>query len=135
MPEPGESLTVILIPKAGDDLQRLQERTELSRTDLANRAIILYEFFDAQLRAGQQLIARDIATGQTRLVQLLDAPGGQVASAAPARNGRGAAGRQLRPVPGRHGRPSRRRIRLPRIGGPLIPVPLFGLGGQGARAA
>src|ERR1022692_849235 len=64
----GGRITVTLIPKAEDDLQRLQERTNLSKTDLANRAITLYEFFDAQLRAGHDMIARDNATGKTQLV-------------------------------------------------------------------
>lgn len=64
-------ITVALIPKAGEDLQRLQERTGLSKTDLANRAIILYEFIDAQLRAGRDLLVRDGQSGETQLVKLL----------------------------------------------------------------
>ena len=68
---PGKGITVALIPKAENDLQRLQERTNLSTTDLANRAITSYEFLDAQLRAGRDLIVRDNRTGQAHLVQLL----------------------------------------------------------------
>lgn len=63
--------TVTLIPKAEDDLLRLQERTGLSRTDIANRAIILYEFFDAQLSAGHDLIIRDRETGEAHLIRFL----------------------------------------------------------------
>jgi hypothetical protein len=66
-----ERITVALIPKAGSDLQRLQKRTSLSKTDIANRAITLYEFVDAQLRAGRDLIVRDPATGETQLVRIL----------------------------------------------------------------
>jgi hypothetical protein len=66
-----ERITVALIPKAGEDLQRLQERTSLSKTDLANRAIILYEFIDAQLRAGRDLLVRDSQSGETQLVKIL----------------------------------------------------------------
>jgi hypothetical protein len=66
----GGRITVALIPTAEDDLRRLQERTSLSKTDLANRAITSYEFFDAQLRAGHDLIVRDNRTGETRLVRL-----------------------------------------------------------------
>jgi hypothetical protein len=66
-----ERITVALIPKAGSDLQRLQERTDLSKTDIANRAITLYEFVDAQLRAGRDLMVRDPATGETQLVRIL----------------------------------------------------------------
>jgi hypothetical protein len=66
---PGECITIALIPTARDDLRRLQERTNLSETDLANRAITSYQFFDAQLRAGRDLIVRDNRTGKTQLVQ------------------------------------------------------------------
>jgi transcriptional regulator with XRE-family HTH domain len=64
-------ITVALIPVVADGLRRLQERTNLSRTDLANRAITSYEFLDAQLRAGHELIVRDARTGETRLVRFL----------------------------------------------------------------
>ena len=66
-----ERITVALIPKAGEDLQRLQDRTALSKTDLANRAITLYEFVDAQLRAGRDVLVRDAGTGETQVVRLL----------------------------------------------------------------
>src|SRR5579863_6667311 len=66
-----ERITVALIPKAGSDLRQLQSRTSLSKTDLANRAITLYEFVDAQLRAGRDLVIRDPVTGETQLVRLL----------------------------------------------------------------
>jgi hypothetical protein len=64
------SITVTLIPKAEDDLRRLQKRTNLSKTDLANRAITSYEFLDAQMRAGHDLIVRDNRTGETKVVWL-----------------------------------------------------------------
>ena len=71
----GEHLSVILIPTVAGDLRRLRRRTRLSTTDLANRAITSYEFFDAQLRAGRDVIVRDNGTGETRLVRFLDGPG------------------------------------------------------------
>jgi hypothetical protein len=73
----GEHLSVVLIPGVAGDLRRLRMRTRLSTTDLANRAITSYEFFDAQLRAGCDVIVRDNGTGETRLVRFLDAPVGQ----------------------------------------------------------
>jgi len=76
-------MTVILISQARDDLSQLQERTNLSQTDLANRAISLYEFFDARTRAGYDMIARDRSTGKTELVQLIDAPGRTSAARGP----------------------------------------------------
>jgi hypothetical protein len=66
-----ERITVALIPKAGEDLQRLTERTHLSKTDITNRAITLYEFIDAQMRAGRDLLIRDPATGDTQTVVIL----------------------------------------------------------------
>jgi hypothetical protein len=66
-----ERITVALIPKAGEDLQRLQDRTSLSKTDITNRAITLYEFIDAQQRAGRDLLIRDNDTGEIQLVRLL----------------------------------------------------------------
>ena len=67
----GTRVTVTLIPQAAGGLAALQERTGLSKTDLVNRAITLYEFTDAQLRDGHDLILRDRETGETRLVRFL----------------------------------------------------------------
>ena len=122
----GERLNIPLIPAARAKLRLLQERTDLSRTDLANRAITLYEFFDAQMRADCDLVSRDRKTGKTQLVWLLEAPAGpagQKAPAGPARKRRGPAGRH-------------RRLHLS-LSGPAITgrlVPLVGLAGQEARA-
>ena len=66
-----ERITVALIPKAAEDLQRLQERTSLSKTDIANRAITLYEFIEEQLRAGREVLIRDSKTGETQIVRFL----------------------------------------------------------------
>ena len=69
-PTEAARITVALIPKAADDLQRLQDRTTLSKTDLTNRAITLYEFIDAQLREGREVLIRDPATKEIQLVHL-----------------------------------------------------------------
>jgi hypothetical protein len=66
-----DRITVALISKAAVDLQRLQARNSLSKTDLVNRAITLYEFIDSQLRQGRDLLIRDLKTNETRLVRLL----------------------------------------------------------------
>ncbi len=67
----GGRITVALIPAVQDDLRRLQERTKMSKTDLANRAITSYAFFESHLNAGDQVMIRDGKTGQTQLVQFL----------------------------------------------------------------
>ena len=63
-------VTVALIPEAAADLNRLRERTGLSGTDIVNRAVSLYEFCEAQLSAGRDLLVRD-TDGTMRLVKLL----------------------------------------------------------------
>jgi hypothetical protein len=70
-PPPGDRITVALVPKVADELQRLQQRTSLSKTDLANRAITSYAFLDAHINAGHDLMVRDPRTGETRLVRFL----------------------------------------------------------------
>ena len=71
MPSVVDRITVALIPKASEDLQRLQDRTSLSKTDLVNRAITLYEFIDERTRTGQEIVLRDRETGETQTVVLL----------------------------------------------------------------
>ena len=66
-----DRITVALIPKASEDLQRLQDRTGLSKTDIVNRGISLYEFIDSQLQAGNDLIVKDPKTGESQMVKLL----------------------------------------------------------------
>jgi hypothetical protein len=68
---PPDRITVALIPKAADELLRLQDRTRLSKTDVVNRAITLYEFIDARTSAGQEILIRDKETGETQAVVLL----------------------------------------------------------------
>lgn len=65
-----ERITVSLIPGAAADLQSLQDRSGLSKTDLVNRAISLYEFIDAQLREGKEVLIRDPAKNETQRVHL-----------------------------------------------------------------
>jgi hypothetical protein len=66
-----DRITVALVPKAADDLQNLQNRTSLSKTDLVNRAITLYEFFDAQQRVECDVLVRDKQTGDVQTVLFL----------------------------------------------------------------
>jgi hypothetical protein len=44
-------------------------QSHLSKTDIVNGAISLYEFIDAQLRAGRDVLIRDNSTGQTEMAQ------------------------------------------------------------------
>ena len=63
-----DRITVALIPKAGADLQHLLDKTGLSKTDLVNRAISLYEFVDESTRAGREVLIHDKTTGETQAV-------------------------------------------------------------------
>jgi hypothetical protein len=68
---PAERITVALIPKAAADLQKLMDRTGLSKTDITNRAITAYEFIEAQTRAGKEVLIIDPETGQQKSVLFL----------------------------------------------------------------
>jgi len=65
----GDPITVILVDKAAADLQIAHERTHMSKTDIINRAVSLYEFVEAEVRAGAELIIR--RDGQDFLVKLM----------------------------------------------------------------
>jgi hypothetical protein len=64
-----EPITVVLVDKAVADLQVTHERTDMSKTDIINRAVSLYEFVDAEIRAGAELIIR--RDGQDYEVKLM----------------------------------------------------------------
>jgi hypothetical protein len=67
----GERITVALIAKAAEDLQRLQSATGLSKTDIVNRSISLYDFLQTQMDANNDIIVRDKTTGETQIVRFL----------------------------------------------------------------
>jgi hypothetical protein len=66
-----ERITVALTPQAAADLQKLLDRTGQGKTDIVNRAISLYEFINAQMSAGHELIVRNQVTGETQLIRFL----------------------------------------------------------------
>lgn len=68
---PVDRITVTLVPRAGEGLQLLVARTGLSKTDLVNRAITLYEFIESKMQAGNDLILRNGKTGETEVIRLL----------------------------------------------------------------
>ena len=64
-----EQITVALVAQAAADLQRTHDRTRLSKTDIVNRALSLYEFIDAELNEGAELIVR--RHGRNHLLKFL----------------------------------------------------------------
>ena len=68
---PVERITMALIAQVSEELKILQARTGLSKTDVVNRAITLYEFIDAQLRAGKDILVRDQESGETLTIRIL----------------------------------------------------------------
>jgi hypothetical protein len=66
-----ERITVALIARAAEALQQLVASTGLSKTDIVNRALTLYEYIDSQTQAGNDLIIRDKKTGETETIRLL----------------------------------------------------------------
>ena len=62
-------VNVALVAEAVDALARLQDRTGLKKVDLVNRALQVYEFIDAELKAGKQVLLRD-EDGHDQLVKI-----------------------------------------------------------------
>ncbi|MFI7644089.1 hypothetical protein [Nonomuraea sp. NPDC049400] len=60
-------ITVKLIPKATRALGELSARTELSETDLVNRALQLYAALDAWQASGRQILTHDPEIGETHV--------------------------------------------------------------------
>lgn len=65
-----EEITVLLISKVVEELQRTQKRTDLNRADIINRAITLYGFLDEERESGTELLLRR-RDGSTHLVELV----------------------------------------------------------------
>jgi len=82
-------ITVALVGRAAADLRRITERTQMSQTDVVNRAVSLYEFVDSEISSGAELIVR--RDGRDQLVRLLlpAPPGGREASRATRRKSAG----------------------------------------------
>jgi hypothetical protein len=62
-------ITTGLVPAAAADLEKTQDRSGLSETDIVNRALTLYEFIDAELSSGAELYLR--RDGRRYIVKLL----------------------------------------------------------------
>lgn len=63
-----ERVNAKLISDASEALQLLTERTGLSKTDLVNRAIVMYAFMDAELSKGSVFYLTDSNGKEHRLV-------------------------------------------------------------------
>ncbi|MET9069459.1 hypothetical protein ACWDR1_29055 [Streptosporangium sandarakinum] len=66
-----ERITTALIPKSSEALQRSLDRTGLSKTDIVNRAIALYDYITDQLDSGKELLLRDSESGEVQVIRLL----------------------------------------------------------------
>ena len=62
-------VNVALVAEAVDALAKLQDRTGLKKVDLVNRALLVYEFVDAELKSGKQVLLRD-QDGHDQLVKI-----------------------------------------------------------------
>jgi hypothetical protein len=69
-PPGAEQISVPLIPKVVEALQRLQALTHLSPTDLVNRAVTLLDFFEAQRGSDRDILIRDNGTQQEYSIRL-----------------------------------------------------------------
>jgi hypothetical protein len=64
-------ITVALTPKSASDILAIASRTGLSKTDIVNRAVSVYEFLNEQEAAGMELLVRDPKTGEIKLIRFL----------------------------------------------------------------
>jgi hypothetical protein len=64
-----ERVNVALIADSAAALGKLQQRTGLKKVDIVNRAVQLYEFLEAQMREGRELVVRD-EDGIDRIVKI-----------------------------------------------------------------
>lgn len=65
-----DRVNVALVVDAAEALDKLQSRTGVKKVDIVNRALRLYEFIDAELRAGNKILIRD-EDGKDSVVKLL----------------------------------------------------------------
>lgn len=68
-PATAERITVALIAEAAEAMSKVQSRTGLKKVDIVNRALAIYEFIDAELRAGNQVLLRS-PEGREQLVKI-----------------------------------------------------------------
>jgi hypothetical protein len=69
-PATADRLNVALIAEAAEALGKLQARTRMKKVDIANRALTLYEFVEAELRAGNELVI-EAPNGTKQRVKIL----------------------------------------------------------------
>jgi len=62
-----DRVNVVLIEQAARAIAKLQERTGLKKVDIVNRALSIYEYIDAEMQAGNELVIRDPQGSEQRL--------------------------------------------------------------------
>ena len=65
-----ERVTVSLLHDASAAMARIRLRTGLTKTDIINRALVLYDFIDDETRKGKQMLLRD-EEGYQELVRIV----------------------------------------------------------------
>lgn len=74
MPRPSverERTTVSLLPKTHASLHRLARESGMTKSDVINRAVELYDFVTGRLDAGTELWLRDPAADKYTQLQIL----------------------------------------------------------------
>lgn len=62
-------VSVRLIPKSMRALEALAERNGLSKTDVINRALQIYDYIDAEQGRGRQILSHDSEKGETHVLR------------------------------------------------------------------
>jgi hypothetical protein len=62
-------VSVRLIPKSMRALEALAVRNGLTKTDVINRALQVYDYIDAEQAEGRQILSRDGEKGETHVLR------------------------------------------------------------------
>jgi spore cortex formation protein SpoVR/YcgB (stage V sporulation) len=62
-----DRVNVALIEQAAQAIAKLQARTGLKKVDIVNRALSIYEYIDAEIKAGNELVIKDPQGSEQRL--------------------------------------------------------------------
>jgi hypothetical protein len=63
-----DRVNVVLTERAAQAIAKIQKRTGLKKVEIVNRALSIYEYIDAEMRTGNELVVRDPQGSEQRLM-------------------------------------------------------------------
>lgn len=67
----GTRITVTITARTAPAMERRMRESRLTRADLVNRGILLYDLVEGYIQAGGEVILRDPETGKEKVVHVL----------------------------------------------------------------